>query len=326
MTRQVMVLGGTGFLGRHICAAFRSAGYHVICVSRGGVWPGIADEGLSTVHLDLDEEPEEFAKLLAEKAPEVVVNAAGVVWRSARSAEDRMWALHAHFVDRLVHAVAALPRPARVIQMGSAHEYGPGTPGTSTTEDESPAPRSVYGSTKLAGTRTVLHAARAMEVQAMVLRVANVMGPGAPLASLVGVVAHRLTEATSATGEDGEPLELSLAPLRDSRDFVDVRDVAAAVLAAADPAREVTGQIINIARGEAVPVRRLVEILIALSGKRVRLVEQQAPGPDRTGRADLDWQQLDVSRARRLLGWRPAVSLEASLADLLTSARECAPT
>jgi nucleoside-diphosphate-sugar epimerase len=314
MTRKAMVLGGTGFLGRHICAAFLTAGYRVVCVSREGEWPGPADDGLSLVHLDLDAAGDEFTKLLTTEAPRGVVNAAGVVWRSTRSAEDRMWALHAHFVDRLVHAMAASEVPARLVQMGSAHEYGPSAPGTSTTEDEPPAPRSVYGNTKLVGTRTVLQAARTLKVQAVVLRVANVIGPGAPQVSLVGTVAHRLAAVGAA-----DPVELSLAPLRDWRDFVDVRDVAAAVLTAADPARDLTGGIINIARGEAVPVRRLVDILVTLSHRPVRLLEQQVAGPDRTGRADLGWQQLDISLARRLLDWQPAVSLEASLADLLAT-------
>jgi len=322
MTRRVMVLGGTGFLGWHVCSAFRAAGYGVVCVSRRGGWPGPPDAGLSAVRLDLDAARDEFDRLLLATSPDVVVNAAGVVWRSTRAAEDRMWALHTHFVDHLVRAIAAGPGTARLIQMGSAHELGPSTPGTSTTEDETPSPRSVYGSTKLAGTRAVLRAARAKEVQAVVLRVANVIGPGAPRVSLVGAVAHRLTSPPAAPERLGEPVELSLAPLRDWRDFVDVRDVAAAVVAAADPTRDVTGHIINIARGEAVPVRRLVETLISLSGRPVRLVEQQSPGPDRTGRADLGWQQLDVSRAQRLLAWRPAISLEESLADLLESARE----
>ncbi|WHM36497.1 NAD(P)-dependent oxidoreductase [Streptomyces sp. BPTC-684] len=326
MTSTAMVLGGTGFIGGHVCAAFRAAGHRVVCVSRGRARPEPGDDGVVHLHRDLDGPAGEVAALLADVAPEVVVNAAGVVWQAD---EDRMWSLNARFAERLAHAAAALPGPVRLVQLGSSHEYGPAAPGGSTSEDAACDPVSVYGRTKLAATEAVLRTARETGLAAVVLRVANVTGPGVPGSSLLGIVAQRLAAAAAPHG-DGGPAELRLAPLRARRDFVDVRDVAAAtVLAAAAPAREVTGRVINIARGEAVPVRRIVERLIALADSPVRLTEQPLPDPGRDGagrdsralRADLEWQRLDISRARRLLGWRPAVDLDTSLADLLADVR-----
>ncbi|MFD9792542.1 NAD-dependent epimerase/dehydratase family protein [Streptomyces sp. NPDC059070] len=324
MSPTALVLGGTGFMGGHLCAAFRAAGHRVVCVSRGGA-SGRLPSDLATVHLrrDLAAPEHDLAALLAEAAPAVVVNAAGVVWQAD---EERMWSLNTRFAERLARAAAALPHPVRLVQLGSSHEYGPGELGTSTSEEARCAPASVYGRTKLAATESVLDTARNTGLAAVVLRVANATGPGMPSGSLLGTVAERLAAAPG-----GEQAELELAPLRARRDFVDARDVAAAaVLAAAAPVDEIRGRVINIARGEAMSVRQLVERLISLADRPVRLTEREplvAPVHARSGedsralRADLGWQQLDISRARRLLGWQPAVDLDTSLADLLAAVR-----
>ncbi|WP_158942794.1 NAD-dependent epimerase/dehydratase family protein, partial [Streptomyces sp. ERV7] len=219
MTPTVMVLGGTGFMGTHLCAAFRAAGHRVVRVSRGPSPDHPGDD--ATVHLrrDLGAPEQEVAALLAEVAPQVVVNAAGVVWQAD---EDRMWSLNARFAERLAHAAAALAHPVRLVQLGSSHEYGPGEPGTSTGEDAECAPVSVYGRTKLAATGAVLETARETGLAAVVLRVANATGPGVPPGSLLGTVAQRLA-APAPADEADEPAELRLAPLRARRDFVDVR-------------------------------------------------------------------------------------------------------
>jgi nucleoside-diphosphate-sugar epimerase len=312
MTRQVMVLGGTGFLGSHVCEAFHTAGFRVLSVSRREVRePG----SVRSVSLDLAEAGvAELGALFAEAEPDVVVNAAGMVWRAT---EPQMQALNADFVDRLVAALSAAPGKPRLIQLGSAHEYGPSPAGTATAEDQAPAPVSVYGRTKLLGTQAVLRAVRTTGLDAVVLRIANVSGPGAPTDSLPGTVAHRIADLAATTDSGGRPPQLRLAPLRAWRDFVDVRDVADAVLAAAlAPAAEVTGQVLNVASGVAVHVRDLVDRLIALAGLPVQVVEEQGGS---TLRTDLEWQRLDVSRARTVLGWQPSRDLDESLAALLVA-------
>jgi nucleoside-diphosphate-sugar epimerase len=152
---------------------------------------------------------------------------------------------------------------------------------------------------------------RAHRVDAVVLRVANMSGPGAHGDSLPGMVANRLASGAA---------QLPLTPLTSWRDYVDVRDVAGAVLAAATAA-DVSGRVVNIGSGTAIPVRDLVHRLITLSGVPARIVELT----DRTAREPMPWQQLDVSRARQLLGWQPTRDLDDSLADMLAAQRHPQP-
>jgi len=97
---------------------------------------------------------------------------------------------------------------------------------------------------------------------------------------------------------------VELDPLLAHRDYVDVRDVADAVLAAA--VSPLSGVLVDIGRGESVPVRLLVDLLIARSRLPAVVVERAG---ERIGHSVEDWIRVDVAPAERLLGWRPRRSL-----------------
>ncbi|WP_032917713.1 NAD(P)-dependent oxidoreductase [Streptomyces rimosus] len=307
---RAVVLGSTGFAGRHIRETFEAAGTPVIGVARSERAPGARRLDLCGVSVA------SLAALLRDTRPTVVVNAAGAVWNTAG---DQLSLLNAALPAKLADAVALLParRRPRLVQLGSVYEYGSVPDGTRLTEDRPPATGGHYGHTKLQGTRALLDAAGAGALTAVVLRVANMVGPGAPPASLPGMVAGHLTAARAASAATGRAPALRLTPLVAHRDYVDVRDVAEAVLRAAtcDAAvRDRPGRVFNIGRGETVAVRGLVRRMIELSGLPVELVEE---GDGEAPRGDTGAYLLDVGAAGRELSWRPRRGLDQSLGDLL---------
>ncbi|MCD0485141.1 NAD(P)-dependent oxidoreductase [Streptacidiphilus sp. ASG 303] len=311
----VVVLGATGFVGRHVCRAFAAAGARVVGVARNAPPSG---DAFRPVLLDLAEAgPGRLARLLADERAEVVVNAAGAVWGVT---EEQLRAGNVELTRRLVDAVAASGRRPRLVHLGSVHEYGRVAPRVGITEDLVPDPVNPYGRSKLLGSQAVLGAARDGLVDAVVLRVVNVYGPDAPRGSLLGMIACHLAAVSRARAAGLPAPVLRLSPLRAHRDFVDVRDVADAVVAAARAELDGSGpdvRLVNIGGGTALDVRRLVERLIELGGLDARVVEEQTGGGQR---GDVEWQQVDISRARRLLGWSPRRPMEQSLRDLLATA------
>ncbi|GIJ60380.1 NAD-dependent epimerase/dehydratase family protein [Virgisporangium aurantiacum] len=300
MTARAVVLGGTGFVGRHVCDALARAGYRVTVVGRGRA-PALDLSTASTAQLHA---------ALAAVRPALVVNAAGAVWRPDPGEVEPV---NTGLVARLVDAVERLPGRTRLVQLGTVHEVGPVPPGTPIRESTPPHPVSPYGRTKLAATRLVLAAAAAGRVDAVVLRTVNAIGAGMPAASLFGGVAAELAQAARA----GATAVLRTGRLAAECDFVDVRDVAAAVCAAATRA-PAGGALVNIGRGEAVPVDRLVRDLVAISGVPTELSDRDGPGAaNATG---VRWQAVDVTVARRLLGWRPRRPLLDSLHTLWAAA------
>ncbi|SPF06516.1 NAD-dependent epimerase/dehydratase family protein [Streptomyces sp. MA5143a] len=304
---RILVLGSTGYLGGHVAARLRSLpGARVLGGGRSPAAEFPVD--LATVR------PEQLAKALASVAPDTVVNCAGATGGDAVTLAE----VNARGPAVLCAALREAAPGARLVHLGSAAEYGPGAPGTRVTESAPTCPAAPYGATKLAGTVAVTGAG----LDAVVLRVGNPVGPGAPASGLPG----RITRLLRATDRDGV---LRLGDLSAYRDFVDVRDVArATVLAATAPGP--LPPILNIGGGQAVLVRDLVHLLATKAGFRGR-IEENPPGPGGPAGAggggagagggsvrsgDVSWQCSDISAAEEALGWWPEYSLDDALTAL----------
>ncbi|MBZ3911167.1 NAD-dependent epimerase/dehydratase family protein [Streptomyces acidiscabies] len=293
---DTMVLGGTGYVGRHVCAVLAGLGQEVLAVGRD---PAKALPGLPFAALDRDDA---LDRLLTAVRPRTVVNCAGGVWEVS---DEEMLGSNVSLVERLLAALARLERPPRLVHLGSAHEYGAVPYGTRTSESLTPSPLTAYGRAKLRSTRMVRAAFEAGVLDGAVLRLSNVLGPGAPPSSLLGAVVRSLRRARASGGTALLPLAAPYA----YRDFVDARDVASAIAAAA--AGRPAARVLNIGGGTPVPVRRVMERLIAISGTPAEIVERTG-GPQT--RDNGDWQQLDITVAQEALGWAPRYALTDSLA------------
>jgi nucleoside-diphosphate-sugar epimerase len=294
---HILVLGATGYLGGHVVERLRALpGARVFLGGRSPVADVTADLASGR--------PRELAAALARVAPDAVVNCAGATGGDAVTLAE----VNARGPAVLCAALREAAPRARLVHLGSAAEYGPGTPGRPVMESGATVPAGPYGATKLAGTVAVT----ASGLDAVVLRVGNPVGPGAPPTGLPGRVAALLADAGR-----GPEATLRLGDLSAYRDFVDVRDVAEAV-ALAVTAPGPLPPVLNIGGGHAVPVRDLVRTLADAAGFRGRIVEEGAGGSTRS--ADVSWQCSDITAARAALGWRPSHSLGASLEALWAAA------
>ncbi|MCF2533502.1 NAD-dependent epimerase/dehydratase family protein [Yinghuangia soli] len=97
-----------------------------------------------------------------------------------------------------------------------------------------------------------------------------------------------------------------------SMDFVHVRDIARAVVSALESERD--NMPINIGTGIDTSIAQLAKILIAAVG--VDMEAQFNPRDVLVSR-----RAADINRAREVLGWEPAVSVEQGMAELVRNAR-----
>ncbi|WP_307850373.1 NAD-dependent epimerase/dehydratase family protein [Crossiella equi] len=294
----MLLLGATGFIGRHVHHRLGRLGdVEVVTVARSE-----NPESPQHVRLDLAGADEHtIAGLLERSEPDVVVNCAGAVGGDLAE----MSACNIDLPAALVGAALAAGHRPRLVHLGSAAEYGKVMTGVPVTEHTPTRPVGVYGITKLAATRLVCLARRA-GLDAVVLRVFNPIGPGSPPGNVAGRLAQELLRA-QAEGD-----EVRLGPLSAVRDFVDVRDVASAVSAAA-VTPGVDEPVLNVASGEGVAVGELAKALTGIAGY-TGPIGQADTGSARS--ADVPWQQADISAIGKALDWRPAHSLATSLSDL----------
>jgi dTDP-L-rhamnose 4-epimerase len=175
------------------------------------------------------------------------------------------------------------------------------------TDEETPcSPASVYAITKRTQEDLTQCVGQAYGIPTVVLRFFNVYGAGqAPSNPYTGLIITFLSRLVR-----GEALEL-YEDGQMQRDFVHVRDVVAACLAAAERP-EAVGQCINVGTGERITVEQLAQTLIQLT----RAPVEGRPTPvARVG--DVRHVVADIRRARTLLGYSPSVSLREGLSELV---------
>ncbi|MET9901277.1 NAD(P)-dependent oxidoreductase [Streptomyces sp. NPDC006446] len=298
---RILVLGFTGYLGGHVAEHLRTLpGVRVL----GGGRSPAAEFGIDLATA----RKERLVPTLAAAAPDAVINCAGATGGDAVTLAE----VNSRGPAVLCAALREAAPAARLVHLGSAAEYGPGVRDIGVTESSATRPLTPYGATKLAGTVTVSTSG----LDAVVLRVGNPVGPGAPAAGLPGRIAGLLREA----GRDPDAV-IRLGDLSAYRDFVDVRDVARAAVSAATAPGPLP-RVLNIGGGKAVPVRDLVGGLARVAGFRGR-IEENGSGSSRSG--EVSWQCSDITAAGEALGWRPSLTLDDSLAALWNAVGGTAP-
>lgn len=295
---RVLLFGASGFVGARVEAALLEdprVGELIRVGRRDTGEPNRLRHDLASDGVD------RLADLLRETSPGVVINCTGSL------GGDTTALVRANVVvtSQLVAAMTVAAPMARLVALGSAAEYGVIPFGKQVSEDAYEAPVSAYGVTKLASTGLIRVAVRKGDLDAVVLRPFNPIGPGVPLDSVLGRAAVSIREALEA-GRD----HIVMGPLGAYRDFVDVRDVATAITAAALAPR-LGEPVLNVGTGVATTTRDAVGMLAESAGFKGRVVESN-PAPDRS--ASVNWIAADTSRITRTLGWAPTHDLPDSVA------------
>jgi nucleoside-diphosphate-sugar epimerase len=159
----------------------------------------------------------------------------------------------------------------------------------------------VYASSKSAAESLVQAYASSYGLLGFNLRLFNVYGPGQPSANIVATIVAQALCPGVVTINSGDP----------ERDFVYVEDVVSALLAAVR-CEGAHGQSVNIASGSGITIMDLGRRIMTIAGRTDAIVTR-VPSHTATA-ADPDRLVADVTLAERLLGWRPATTLDEGLA------------
>jgi NDP-hexose 4-ketoreductase len=305
--QPILVLGASGFLGTHVCQALRHRPDHPAWVGATRRPPAHCFPGEHWRHLDLvNATLSAYDQLLDEVQPSLIINCAGMT----SGAPDALRAINLHVVRKLLTAMERRGG-GRLIQMGSAAEYGPQAAHGPVCETATPHPASPYGLTKLMATKLVVAAVEEKRVQGTVLRVFNPVGAGAPETSLAGRAAQAMRRAMAE-----QRRTISLGSLQVHRDFVAATDVGTATVLAAAAAD--LPAVLNVGRGVAMSAEALLTLLEGVAGFDGQVIESERGSPRS---AWVRWQQADVSLLWKHLGWVPTTPMALAVAALWEAAR-----
>jgi UDP-glucose 4-epimerase len=314
-----LVTGGAGYIGAHVVRQLLASGRTPLVVddlSTGlarrlpaGVellQGSVTDDRLMTDVLT-DGDVQGVIHLAAKKSP-------------TESVADPLQYAREN-VGGVVSLLAAVRRAGctRVVFSSSCSVYG--TPSTGTVDEDAPLnPVSPYGDSKLYGERLLSAAGQAYGLGVVSLRYFNVVGAAGP--DLVDTGAHNLVPVAVQALQDGRRPQVygDDYPTADGtcvRDYVDVQDVAAAHVAAAEALEQQPRMAVyNVGRGEGSSVLDVLDVLRDVSGRRfVHDVRPRRPGDPAhvVGRVDRIAAELGWSARRSLrvsvdAAWRAATS------------------
>jgi UDP-glucose 4-epimerase len=305
----VLVTGGAGFIGSHLTDAILAAGHRVVVFDdlstgqRERVAPAARFVEGDLRRFDLE------SLLREERIAAVFHHAAQIDVR--KSVADPVFDAEVNVLGTIRLARACLGAGVSQILFASSGGAIYGEPnGYSADESHPMNPVSPYGTAKLAGEKYLECLAHGAPLVVSLLRYANVYGPrqdGSGEAGVVGIWMRRLLD-----GKDG----VIYGDGVQSRDFVYVGDVVEANLVAF---RKKAAGVFNIGTGIETTVNALYdEVAKACGTNRPATREAGKPGEQRRS-------VLDVSRAAKVLGFTPAVSLPEGLRRTAAWFRDPAP-
>jgi dTDP-L-rhamnose 4-epimerase len=343
MGETVLITGGSGFIGRHLCRALLEHGDRVRVldslieqVHPDRTPPAELDPDVELVIGDIRDEMR--VRTALEGVDAVVHLAAEVGVGQSMYAIDRYTSVNDYGTAVLFQELIAQP-VRRVVVASSMSIYGEGLYRTAdgtlveevvragraadggwdptdtqgrplvpvpTPESKRPALRSVYAIGKYVQERMTLTLTRQYGMEGTALRLWNIYGPGQALSNpYTGVLA--IFASRIANGKPPMVFEDG----RQRRDFVHVRDVARAFLLALHRP-EADGDVFNIGSGEDRTVEEVALLQAASMGRPDLLPEitHQA----RAG--DIRHNIPDLTKAKTELGYRPQESFAAGLAEL----------
>jgi UDP-glucose 4-epimerase len=293
---RYLVTGVAGFIGRSIAAALLARGETV-----RGVDSFITGKRENLVGLEGDlADPAVCAR--ACKEVEITFHEAALA-SVPRSVADPV-GTNTNCVDATLNVLVAARDAGvrRVIYAGSSSAYGE-TPTLPKREDMLPAPISPYAVAKLAGEYYMQTFTRVYGLETVTLRYFNVFGPHQdPTSHYSGVLAifcRKMLNGEQPTiyGDGGQ-----------SRDFTYIDNVVNAnLLAAAAPAEQISGRVMNTATGAQFTLNQTFAILKELTGYTGNV----AYAAERAG--DIRASLADISLAQELLGYSPTVDFKKGL-------------
>ena len=301
-----LVIGAAGFVGSYLIEEMYSCGIDSYATKLPH--ERLEHERAKVYDLDILSK-EAIVTLLLEIRPDYIFHLAaqssvGLSWKNPGLTVD----VNIKGSINVMDAVRELYYKPRVLLIGSGEEYGHIRPGeTPIREDNLLRPGNIYAATKACQNMIGSIYAQAYDMQMMMVRSFNHIGPGQAPMFVVSDFCKQVAEIEKGLRE---PV-MYVGNLAAKRDFTDVRDVVKAYVGLIQ--QGVPGETYNMGSGHAVEIRKILDMIISLSEKEIRVEID----PNKIRPVDVPIIEADITKIHELTGWKPQIELNQTIRDTL---------
>ncbi len=298
MKKNVLVTGGAGYIGSHVCKLLSQRGYQPIVLDN--LVAGYKEFVQWGPFIEADIADEKTMKAVVEKYQPIALMHFAAFTDVGESVRDP----YKYYQNNVIKTISLLNalRPELVVFSSTAAVYG-NTGQASISEDTPKNPLSPYGFGKLA----VEHILGDFGARSVSLRYFNAAGadpdgdigeahvPETHLIPLVLDAASGRRKTISIFGTDYDTRDRTCV-----RDYIHVSDLADAHVRALDHLISGGKSVsLNLGNGTGFTVKEVIQIVEKITGKQVPIIEtERRPG-------DSAILVADASRAKEILGWKP---------------------
>ncbi len=306
--QTVLVAGGAGFIGSHLCEAFLNKNYKVICVDNF-----LTSEKENISELESNENFSLVEKNIIELNPEelpafdFLFNLASPASPNANSSRSYVafpietLLVNSRGTYNLLEA--AKKNNAKFLYASTSEIYG--------DPEVSPQSESYFGNVNPNGVRSVYDEAkrfgesitsayvRKFDLDARIIRIFNTYGPQMR-ADDGRVVSNFISQALK-----NSPITI-YGEGKQTRSFCYITDMTHGIMRAMFT-ENTKGEVINLGNPDERSIKEIADIIKELTGSTAEIINQPLPEDDPKER------KPDISKAKNLLGWEPSVSLSEGL-------------
>ncbi len=293
MSSRILILGGTGFIGYHLAKESLRRGFKVTSISKNKPSKIRLLRNVNYIIADISKK-----KILKKKVKinfQYVVNLAGYVDHS-----NKIKTYKSHYLGcKNISDFFVKTKVERFIQVGSSMEYG--LVKSPQKENFRCNPKSFYGKAKFLSAKYLLNLYKKKKFPVTIVRLYQVYGPYQDLNRFIPIVINSCKDNINFPCSHG----------RQSRDFLYISDlIDAFFLILQNP--KANGQIFNIGFGKPLKIKNIIQKVLSYfkSGNpqfgkiKLRKEEQMKIYPD-------------ISKAIRILNWKPKISFLKGLAKTI---------
>ncbi len=291
--RNILIVGGTGFIGYHLAKESLKKGWKVTSISTRK--PRKIRKLKKVNYIFCDITNKKSLKKKIKKSFDYVVNLGGHVNHS-----NKLKTFKSHYLGCINLTELFYNKPPRsFVQIGSSGEYG--KINSPHKEFYKCYPISKYQKAKYLSSKHLMKIAKDKKFPVVVLRLYQAYGPYQDLNRFIPIIVKNCLDKKKFPCSAGKQF----------RDFLYIKDVVNAIIKSL-LIKKAQGNIINIGSGKSLNIKKIIQHIKSLTGG----------GLPQFGQIKLRKDEAlnvypNIMKAKKKLGWRPKISFEKGIRDTI---------